>query len=66
MKTNFNQMEQEVIVLKSAWDSIDDMVNYSMFMKLQSTEDTELHFKTERHQRLFNVLLVDLLSQPRV
>ena len=59
-------MEQEVVVLKSAWDSIDDMVNYSMFEKLHRTADTELRFKSERHQRLFNVLLVDFLSQPRV
>lgn len=66
MTATFNQTEKEIVVLKSAWDSIDDMVNYSMFVKLQSTEDTELHFRTERHQRLFNVLLVDLLSQPRV
>ena len=66
MTTKFNKLEQEIVVLKSAWASIDDMVNYSMFVKLQSIEDTELHFKTERHQRLFNVLLVDFLSQPRV
>jgi hypothetical protein len=66
MTTQFNQTEREIVALKSAWDSIDDMVNYSMFMKLQSTKETELHFKTERHQRLFNVLLVDFLSQPRV
>lgn len=50
MTTSFNRMEQEVVALKSAWDSIGDMVNYSMFVKLRSTEDTELHFKSERHQ----------------
>jgi hypothetical protein len=66
MTTAFNALEQEILVSKSVWDSIDDMVNYAMFVKKHGTEDTELHFETARHQRLFNVLLVDLLSQPRV
>jgi len=66
MTVKFNQTEQEILVLKSAWELIDDMVNYAMFAKPHGTEDAELHFLTSQHQRLFNVLLVDLLSQPRV
>jgi len=48
MKAIFNQIEQEVVVLKFAWDSIDDMVNYSMFTKLRSTEDTDAAVLGER------------------
>lgn len=66
MAIAFNGTEREILVLKSVWDSINDMVNYAMFIKQQGMEDTELHFETSRHQRLFNVLLVDLLSQPRI
>jgi hypothetical protein len=61
----FTQTELEVIVLKMVWDSIDEMVNYEMFAKLASIEDVTLMFKSMTHQRLFNVLLVDFLSQPR-
>ena len=61
----FNPMEQEVIVLKLVWDSIDEMVNYEMFRKLASLEDVTLMFKSVTHQRLFNILLVDFLSEPK-
>jgi hypothetical protein len=65
MMANFSKMEREVIVLKAIWELVDEMVNYEMFAKLPRTSDTNLTFKTMTHQRLFNILLVDLLSQPR-
>jgi hypothetical protein len=64
MTTTFNNTEQEVLVLQSVWQSIDEMVNYGMLIKLSRTNDAELRFETAMHQRLFNILLVDFLSQP--
>jgi hypothetical protein len=60
----FTAIEREVIVLKAVTDLIDDMVNYEMFVKLTNTRDTQLTFNTMTHKRLFNVLLVDMLSKP--
>jgi hypothetical protein len=66
MKANgeFSPIEQEVIVLKAIWELIDDMVNYTMFTKLTDTADVTLNFNSSTHQRLFNILLGDLLSLP--
>jgi hypothetical protein len=60
----FNEIEQEIIVLRAVWDMIDGMVNYEMFVKEHGTVDAQLMFNTMTHQRLFNVLLVDFLSAP--
>jgi hypothetical protein len=65
MTTNFTKTEQEVIVLKAIWELIGETVNYAMFLKLPRADDTQLTFRTAMHQRLFNILLVDFLSQPR-
>jgi hypothetical protein len=56
--------EHESIVLRLAWSQIDDMVNYEMFATPTGVEDVTLMFRSTTHQRLFNVLLVDFLSQP--
>lgn len=63
--TTFNQTEREAIILTSIWGTIDDLVNYEMFVKTERTRDVELRFSTSTHMRLFNVLLVDFLSQPQ-
>jgi hypothetical protein len=42
-----------------------EMVNYHIFCTLERTEDVQLTFQSRTSQRLFNVLLVDFLSQPR-
>ena len=64
MATDITKTEQEVIVLKAIWELIDEMVNYEMFVKLSRTNDAVLMFNSRTHQRLFNILLVDFLSQP--
>ena len=64
MAMEFTKTEQEVIVLKAIWELINEMVNYEMFVRLTRTDDVHLMFKTMTHQRLFNILLVDFLSQP--
>ncbi len=63
--TTFNETEQEAIILNAMWGMIDDMVNYEMFVKAERTTDVVLMFSTSTHMRLFNVLLVDFLSQPQ-
>lgn len=65
METLFTPIEQEVIILKAVWELISEMVNYEMFFKPTRTSDAELRFNSSTHQRLFNVLLVDFLSQPQ-
>jgi hypothetical protein len=60
----YTDLEREVIVLKAVTELIDDMVNYEMFEKLTRTRDAQLTFNTMTHGRLFNVLLVDMLSRP--
>ena len=63
-KTSYTDLEREVIVLKAMTDMIDDMVNYEMFEKIRHTRYMNLMFRSMTHKRLFNVLLVDLLSKP--
>lgn len=63
--TVFNKTEQEAIVLNAVWRMIDDMVNYEIFVKNEPTQNTNLMFNTYTHQRLFNILLGDFLSQPQ-
>ncbi|QND74056.1 hypothetical protein [Tardiphaga robiniae] len=58
-----NETEQECIILNSAWDMIDGMVNWSMFVKHDRTEPTNMMFETSAHGRLFIILLGDFLSQ---
>lgn len=60
----FSAMEQEIVVLKAVWDMIDEMVNFEIFERLPSTQDTSLMFCTRTHQRFFNIQLVDFLSRP--
>jgi hypothetical protein len=61
----FAPIEQEAIILNAAWEMVDDMVNYAMFVKSDEVENTNLMFKTSAHARLFNVLLCDFLSLPQ-
>jgi len=61
---NYTDLEREVIILKAVVDLIDDMVNFEIFERPASTKETILTFKTMSYLRLFNVLLVDMLSAP--
>lgn len=63
-KTSYTDLEREVIVLKAMTEMIDGMVNYEIFGRLKRTRNMNLMFNTITHQRLFNVLLVDMLSKP--
>nr|WP_166180070.1 hypothetical protein [Altererythrobacter segetis] len=58
-----NAVERETVILRSAWDMIDDMVNWAMFCKSDRAELVNLLFETSYHARLFVILLGDFLSQ---
>lgn len=60
-----NEIEQECIILNSAWEMIDGMVNWAMFVKHDQTELTNMMFESSQHSRLFIILLGDFLSQLR-
>lgn len=60
---NFNRIEQEAITLNAAWEMIDDMVNFAVFMPLGEKKlETNLMPQTHNTLRLFNLLLGDFLS----
>jgi hypothetical protein len=60
-----NDIEREAIILNSAWEMIDGMVNWAMFVRNDRTEPTNLMFETRQHSRLFITLLGDFLSDIR-
>lgn len=58
-----NDTEREAIILNSAWEMIDGMVNWAVFVKTDQIEPSNLMFQTSGHARLFVILLGDFLSQ---
>ncbi|MBZ9810939.1 MULTISPECIES: hypothetical protein [unclassified Mesorhizobium] len=60
-----NDTEREAIILNSAWEMIDGMVNWAMFMKIERADPSNLMFQTSGHARLFIILLGDFLSEIR-
>ncbi len=58
-----NDTEREAIVLNSAWEMIDGMVNWAMFEKTDNPNPSHLLFKTTQHAQLFAILLGDFLSE---
>jgi hypothetical protein len=52
----FNDLEQEAIVLLAAWDMLAGMVNYQFFKELKRTTDITLTFANSNDRRLFNIL----------
>ncbi len=60
-----NEIERESIILNFAWEMIDGMVNWAMFVKNDRTEPTNLMFETSQHSQLFIILLGDFLSEVR-
>ena len=57
-----NESEREAIILNSAWEMINGMVNWGMFVENDLTEPTNLIFQTRQHSLLFIILLGDFLS----
>ena len=60
-----NDIERESIILNTAWQVIDAMVNRSMFVGFRENGPTTLLPETREHAMLFVVLLRDFLSEIR-
>ncbi|MBM0108926.1 hypothetical protein JM946_29720 [Steroidobacter sp. S1-65] len=58
-----NDIERESIILNSAWEMIEGMVNWAMFVSNDLARPTDLAFVTHQHSLLFSILLGDFLSQ---
>ncbi len=62
MDTGYSKTEVEVIFLRVITDLIDSMVNLSLFEVVGESPTANILFYASPHQKLFNILLVDLLS----
>lgn len=60
-----NVTERESIILNTAWQVIDSMVNRSIFVGFQERKPTTLLPDTREHAKLFVILLRDFLSEIR-
>jgi len=60
-----NDTEREAVILNSAWEMIDGMVNWAVFVKTDRMDPPNLTFQTSGHARLFIILLSDFLSDIR-
>jgi len=59
----FTEIEKEIIFLKAIQELIDEMVNYEVLHVSIKDPDSSVMFKTLTHQKFFNIILVDFLSQ---
>lgn len=60
-----NVTERESIILNTAWQVIDSMVNPSMFEGFREDAPTTIRPETRKHSVLFVILLRDFLSEVR-
>jgi hypothetical protein len=60
---HLTRVEEEVVVLKAVKELVDSMVNFEMLSVIGEDPRSQVLFKSDTHQRFFNVLLVDFLSQ---
>jgi hypothetical protein len=65
MANTTKNLGQEIVALNANCVLINDMVNNSIFIKLEEDKDVTLLPHTGVHQRLFNIQLVEFLSAPR-
>ena len=61
-KINLSQKEEEIVILKSTLDIINNIVNYSM-MDFLGIPPNEVICKTQENYKLFLILLVDFFSK---
>lgn len=58
-----SEIEEEVILLKAIKELIDSMVNFELFNLYENDPDSSILFNSTTHQKYFNIILVDFLSQ---
>lgn len=61
-KNKFNNVEKETIFLKAIYDLVNDMVNYEIIKLIGNDSHSETRFKSITHQKYFNIMLLDFLS----
>lgn len=62
-KIKFSNVEKEVIFLKAFYDLVNDMVNYEIIELLGNDPHSEIRFKSMTHQKYFNIMLLDFISE---
>ena len=63
MNSTYSKTEKEVIFLRAITDIVDEMVSVTMFKVCGPSSEANILFHTSQHQKMFNILLVDLLSE---
>ena len=63
MNSTYSKTEKEVTFLRAITDLIDEMINVTMFKVCGPSSEANILFHTSQHQKMFNILLVDLLSE---
>ena len=63
MALELSNTETEVVLLKAVGELIDMMVNFGLFEILGEDPDSQILFHSSTHQRFFNIILVDFLSE---
>lgn len=63
MPLSLSNLEEEVVFLKAINELVDSMVNFELMTVLGNDPETNVQFKTNTHQRFFNIALVDFLSK---
>lgn len=58
----FSSAELEVLCLRAATSSLDEVLNKALFDVTGPAAEAELSFHSSTHQRLFNIHLVDMIS----
>jgi hypothetical protein len=58
-----SEIEEEVILLKAIKELIDSMVNFEVLNLYGNDPDSNILFNSTTHQKYFNIVLVDFLSQ---
>jgi len=57
-----SDIEEEAVLLKAIKELIDSMVNFEMLSLNGNDPDSQILFRSNTHQRFFNIALVDFLS----
>lgn len=63
---SYSPIEEEVLILKANWDSLQSMINHNMLRLSHNDPQSEAIFHTDVHQQLFNILLLDYIHSPYI
>lgn len=63
MAMYLSKIEEEIVLLKAIKELIDSMVNFEVLALKRSDPDSSITFKSDIHQKFFNIILADFLSK---